>query len=65
MPDNWHRVGAPGGAGPFARAPRPGTPTPLKAFGSRKSGANRPSQSPVGSLANSLAPPGAPLPMQI
>jgi hypothetical protein len=25
VPDNRHRVGAPGGAGPLARAPRPGT----------------------------------------
>ena len=33
MPDNWHRVGAPGGAGPLARAPRPGTPTPSKPMG--------------------------------
>ena len=31
VPDNWHRVGAPGGAGPLARAPRPGTLHPLGA----------------------------------
>src|SRR5215204_3607917 len=26
LPDNWHRVGAPGGAGPLATASRPGAP---------------------------------------
>src|SRR3989337_4585995 len=31
VPDNWHRVGAPGGAGPLARARAPGPSTPLGA----------------------------------
>ena len=60
MPDNWHRVGAPGGAGPLARASRPGDPHPLKAYGSRNLGVDRPSQGRSGSLANSPAPLGAP-----
>ena len=33
VPDNWHRVGAPGGAGPLARARAPGPPPPSKPMG--------------------------------
>ena len=38
--------------GPLARAPRPGTPTPLKAYGSRNLGADRRSQRRSGELRN-------------
>ena len=49
VPDNWHRVGAPGGAGPLARAPRPGTlHPPRSALGSRNLGVDRPIARPVG-----------------
>ena len=60
----WHRVGAPGGAGLSRRGPaRHGTPTPSR-LGSRKLGAITPADRKAGegSLASSLAPPGAPSP---
>ena len=49
--------------GPSQGPPRPGTPTPLKAYGSRNLGADRLSQSRWGAIASSPAPPGAPTPL--
>src|SRR5262245_17373178 len=59
--DNAVRDGAPGGAGPFARAPRPGTPTTLKTLGPGilALAFARPAWR---RFAPSAAPPGAPFP---
>ncbi len=48
VPDNWHRVGAPGGAGPLARARTPRDPHPLEAYGSRNLGVRPAFARPVG-----------------
>jgi hypothetical protein len=58
------RVGAPGGAGLLARARAPRDPHPLTRLGSRNLGAltSADRKAGEGSLASSLAPPGAPSP---
>src|SRR6185436_17103027 len=53
-----------GGAGLLARARRPGTPTPLKTWVPESWRDTPASQAGEGSLASSLAPPGAPSPRE-
>ena len=63
-PDNGAALERREAQGPSQGPARPGTPTPLKTLGSWKLGAMIPADRKAGegSLASSLAPPGAPSP---